>query len=89
MRSIKNIAISLVLTFASVAVCLLAGEVMLRIKNSSMKTYDIEMWRYAKELKQRSSDPDLGFDHLRSKSALLQGVKINLNSAGRFGKIGA
>lgn len=85
MRSIRSTFVSLVLTVVSVAVCLAAGEIVLRVKNSSMKTYDIEMWRYAKELKQRSSDPDLGFDHLRSKSALLQGVQINLNEAGLRG----
>lgn len=85
MAGIRNKAVSLVLTFVSVAVCLLAGEVVLRIKNSSMKTYDIEMWRYAKELKRRSSDPDLGFDHVHSKSALLQGVQINLNEVGLRG----
>jgi lysophospholipase L1-like esterase len=84
-RSIRNTLVSLGLIVVSAAVALLAGEIMLRIKNSSMKTYDIEMWRYAKELKQRSTDPDLGFDHLKSKSALLQGVRINLNEAGLRG----
>lgn len=85
MSTIRNTAISLVLILTSVAACLLTGEVVLRIKNSSIKTYDIEMWRYAKELKRHSSDPDLGFDHLRSKSALLEGVQINLNEAGLRG----
>jgi lysophospholipase L1-like esterase len=85
MRRIRSLLLSFALTVASVAVCLAAGEFVLRIKNSSMKTYDIEMWRYAKELKHRSSDPDLGFDHLRSKSALLQSVRINLNEMGLRG----
>jgi lysophospholipase L1-like esterase len=84
-RSITNTLVSLGLIVVSAAVALLAGEIVLRIKNSSMKTYDIEMWRYAKELKQRSADPDLGFDHLKSKSALLEGVQINLNEVGLRG----
>lgn len=86
MRSIRNTLVSLGLIVVSVAVTLLAGEIVLRIKNSAMKTYDIEMWRYAKELKRRTADPDLGSDHLKSRSALLQGVRINLNEAGLRGQ---
>jgi hypothetical protein len=37
----------------SIGACLCEG--MLRLKNSSMRNYDIEMWRYAKELKFRSA----------------------------------
>jgi len=69
----------------SIAVCLLAAEGMLRIKNSSMANYDIEMWRYSNELKQRSDDPALDFDHRRSQSALLQSTVIRLNSWGLRG----
>jgi len=82
---IKNIIVSLTLTAVSLALCLLVGEFVLRVKNSSMKTYDIEMWRYAKELKERSPDPDLSFDHVRSRSAVLQGVRIDLNEMGLRG----
>jgi lysophospholipase L1-like esterase len=83
--SIKSILISLGLTVASVAICLLAGEFILRVKNSSMKTYDIEMWRYARELKARSPDEDVGFVHVNSTSAVLQGVEIRINEAGLRG----
>ena len=71
----------------SVSLLLAVGlaELALRVKNSSMKTYDIEMWRYAKDLKARSSDPALDFDHVKSKSALLQGVTIRLNEWGLRG----
>ena len=58
------------------------GEAALRVKNSSMKTYDIEMWRYAKELKVRSDDSHLDFDHVKSASAVLQNVTIRLNDWG-------
>jgi lysophospholipase L1-like esterase len=81
----KAIATSVGLTLISFAVCLVMGEAVLRIKNSSMKNYDIEMWRYAKELKQLSPDQNLGFDHVRSRSALLQGVEIRINEAGLRG----
>ena len=50
-----------------------------------MTNYDIEMWRYARELKVRSGDPSLDFEHLRNKSAVLQNVDIRLNEWGLRG----
>src|SRR5712671_2323802 len=73
------------LIIVSMTAALCAGELILRVKNSSMRTYDIEMWRYAKELKVRSSDPHLDFEHVRSKSAVLQNVTIRLNEWGLRG----
>ena len=64
---------------------LVIGEGILRIKNSSMKNYDIEMWRYARELKVKSADPALDFEHLKNKSAVLQNVEIRLNEWGLRG----
>src|ERR1700676_4801415 len=73
---------SIGLTVISVTLALLAAEGALRLKNSSMTNYDIEMWRYAKELKAPSQDPALDFDHLPSRSAILQNVEIRLNDKG-------
>jgi hypothetical protein len=49
MGTIRNIIFSTILLAVSVAICATAGEVFRRLKNNSMKNYDIEMWRYAKE----------------------------------------
>lgn len=76
---------SLVMMICSATVALAIAEGALRVKNSSMNTYDIEMWRYAKELKAPSADPALDFDHVRSKSAVLQNVTIRLNEWGLRG----
>jgi lysophospholipase L1-like esterase len=76
---------SAMLVIISVGLALLAAEVTLRLKNSSMTNYDIEMWRYAKELKTSSPDPALDFDHLHSRSAILQNVEIRLNNEGLRG----
>jgi lysophospholipase L1-like esterase len=76
---------SIVLLVCSLTLAIGAGEVILRVKNSSMKTYDIEMWRYAKDLKVRSDDPALDFDHVKSRSSELQGVTIRLNEWGLRG----
>ena len=84
-KSNRNILYSITLMFFSVVVALLIAEGILRIKNSSMKNYDIEMWRYARELKVRSTDPSLDFEHLKKKFAVLQGVEIRLNEWGLRG----
>ncbi len=76
---------SLILVVFSVTVALVMGEVVLRVKNRAMNTYDIEMWRYAKELKAKSGDPELDFDHVKSKAATLQKVEIRLNEWGLRG----
>jgi lysophospholipase L1-like esterase len=51
-----------------------------------MLNYDIEMWRYAKELKRQSKNPLLGHEHVPSKTATLQSVKIRINKDGLRGK---
>jgi hypothetical protein len=83
--SLQRLLASVGLVVFSLALALGVGEIALRLKNSSMTTYDIEMWRYAKELKVRSDDPHLDFDHARSTSAVLQNVTIRLNDWGLRG----
>ena len=64
---------------------LLLSEGILRLKNSSMKNYDIEMWRYAKLLKKKSKNKLLGHEHVRSQCAMLQSVEICINNKGLRG----
>jgi lysophospholipase L1-like esterase len=85
MQSDKSILFSILGVTLTMALCLVAGEGIIRLKNSSMTNYDIEMWRYSKELKIRSPDPALDFDHLHSKSAVLQNVNLRLNEWGLRG----
>ncbi len=81
----KSIATNAVLFLISIAVALGAGELVMRLKNRSMQNYDIEMWRYAKELKTLSAEPKIGHEHLPSKSAVLQSVTIRTNQYGLRG----
>jgi hypothetical protein len=62
-----------------------AGEILLRIKNSDQRSYTIEMWRYARELKQISPDPALGHIHVPNRLARLQGTDIQINDLGLRG----
>jgi lysophospholipase L1-like esterase len=86
MKNMRSALSSLVVVAVSLAVSFVAVEILLRVKNSSMTNYDIEMWRYAKELKVKSPDPALDFDHVKSKSATLQSVEVRLNEWGLRGE---
>jgi len=60
-------------------------EGALRLKNLSMKNYEIEMWKYSMTLKTPSPDPRLGHEHLKNKEAILQSTLIRLNNRGLRG----
>lgn len=51
-----------------------------------MSNYDIEMWRYSKELKFQSNNPLLGHEHIKSSEAVLQSVNIRTNNYGLRGE---
>lgn len=76
MKKIKDILISILILFTG----LIVVELALRLINSDMRNYDIEMWKYAKELK--TQDPVLGHVHRKNKESTLQNVEIKLNSLG-------
>jgi lysophospholipase L1-like esterase len=60
----------------------LIGEALCRYFFHQSMNFDMEMWRYANTLKQKSSNPDLGHEHRPSKTAFLMGVQVDTNSHG-------
>jgi lysophospholipase L1-like esterase len=72
----KRILLNVLTALLSISIAFGLAEFVVRLKNSSMKNYDIEMWRYAKELKVRSDIDVLGHEHAPSRCALLQSVDI-------------
>lgn len=85
MQKVKSVIFSAIAMSVSMAVCLLAAEGVIRLKNSSMENYDIEMWRYANELKEKSDDPKIDFDHVKNKNVTLQKVEVRTNEQGLRG----
>ncbi len=61
-------------------------EVFLRIYNHNGANYDIEMWKYSKYLKRKSTNPIVGIEHIPLKECRLQNVWIETNSFGLRGK---
>jgi lysophospholipase L1-like esterase len=81
----REYVLQFMLAAASLLVCLVVAEGVLRLKNSSQQNYDIEMWRYAKELKTPSEIEVLGHEHLPGREATLQNTLIRINAQGLRG----
>lgn len=82
----KEFVFSLSLIIISTSISLVFVELVIRSKNSKMNNYDVEMWRYANQLKQKSTNTVLDFEHIKDKKVNLQNVLIRLNKYGLRGK---
>jgi lysophospholipase L1-like esterase len=88
-RRWKTFVLATTSVLVALAVSVAAAEGILRLKNASMKDYDIEMWRYARELKVASPIPRLGHEHIPNADAILQSIEIRTNAWGlRGGPVG-
>ena len=67
----------------SILFSLVFCEALLRVKHSLVPNYDIEMWRYAKELKKQVDDNNIGHVHRENKSGIFQVVNIKINNFGQ------
>ena len=81
----KSVMLNGVILLVSTLFILGTTEGLLHLKNSNMQNYDIEMWRYSKEIKTISKNTVLGHEHQLSKQALLQSVLIRTNNFGLRG----
>jgi lysophospholipase L1-like esterase len=78
----KRFLIRVFLVTISVVVSFFLFEAVARLFNYAGRNYDIEMWKYAVELKRLSSNPTLGIEHIPNKTARLQNTVISINSMG-------
>jgi lysophospholipase L1-like esterase len=69
----------------TVIIMAFALEGIFIFQNANGKNYDIEMWKYSRNLKFISPYKALGHEHIPSKSAKLQNVDISINSLGMRG----
>ena len=44
--------------------------------------FDLEMWKYARDLKQTSEYAEMGHEHAANRSGIYMGVPVSINSAG-------
>ena len=81
----KKNFLNILVSIFSLLLIFIIIEMGLRIKNKFVIDYDIEMWRYSKELKVKSNDKEINHEHKKNSSAILQNVEISINSKGMRG----
>lgn len=59
-----------------------AAEVVCRLVFIRVVTYDVEMWRYAREVKVSGLTPGLRFEHMPNAHTHLMGVDVVINADG-------
>jgi lysophospholipase L1-like esterase len=59
-----------------------AGEIAVRVVYAGGRDFTLEMWKYARKLKQVSPDPLLAHVHRPGSRARLMGVDVSINSRG-------
>ena len=62
--------------------CIGAGEITVRLLYHHLSNYNMEMWRYACDIKKPLSRSDLPFHHFPNKAGTYYGVKIQTDSLG-------
>lgn len=78
----KSIVLNAVLSAVSLVAIALVVEVGFRLYIAQNIVYDVEMHKYAKKLKQRSSIAGLTHEHRPGSSAKLMGTEVRINEVG-------
>lgn len=67
-----------------VTLLLLAGALELYVRwfIDDGKNFNIEMWKYARDIKRRSDDPLIGHEHRPNAHSFLMGVEVRTNAYG-------
>jgi hypothetical protein len=80
-----KIAFNTLLILAASLLCFLALEGLTRLVLDDGMLYELEMWKYAREIKVRDPRPDIGHRHRRQAEADLMGVKVQTDPRGLRG----
>jgi lysophospholipase L1-like esterase len=78
----RNHAFWLLMTIISFALITIIIELFVRAFLDNGTQFDLEMWKYARDIKQIASDPLTGHEHRPNSQASLMGVDVKINSKG-------
>ncbi len=78
----KNVIFALLLAGLSLLLMLGGVELYVRVTQTDGKNFDIEMWRYARDMKKVSDIPGMGHRHVPNTSGVYMGVPVTINSVG-------
>lgn len=84
--NLKNLIVRLLAIFIILIVILVIGEVLIRVYLHFNTAYDIEMTKYALNLKKDSDNKLIGHVHRPNKSMELMDVMVDINSDGHRDK---
>jgi lysophospholipase L1-like esterase len=79
---LRRAAGNLIAIAVGLAVAVGLAELVVRVAFRGSVDFDVEMWKYATQIKRPSDDPRVVFEHRPDGSALLMGVKVTTNSLG-------
>lgn len=79
---LRRFALYLTTILVATACAALLVEATVRLVIDDGLQFDLEMWKYAKEIKVPSQDPAIGHEHRPNTSAHLMGVDVTINSLG-------
>ncbi|SEP48256.1 GDSL-like Lipase/Acylhydrolase family [Rhodospirillales bacterium URHD0017] len=80
-----KVALNLLLILVASLLCLFAAEGLTRLVLDDGMLYELEMWKYAREVKMRDPRPDLGHRHRPQAEARLMNVDVRTDSRGLRG----
>ena len=80
-----KVAFNILLIVVASIVCLFAVEGLIRLILDDGMLYELEMWKYARDVKVRDPRPDLGHRHRPNAEAQLMGVDVRTSSQGLRG----
>lgn len=78
----RRLAFDVLAIILSLSAIFLVIETYVRVIADDGMQYDLEMWKYARDVKQLSADPLLAHEHAPNRTAVLMGVDFQTNSKG-------
>jgi hypothetical protein len=72
----------LLMLLGSGVLAALSIELFVRVLIDDGMQYDLEMWKYARDLKEVATNPLIGHEHRPNSEARLMGVDVDINSKG-------
>ena len=78
----RRILSNLLATLVSLVITAAGLELLTRLVADDGMQFDLEMWKYARDVKQPAADPLIGHEHAPNRQARLMGVDFRTNSQG-------
>ncbi|MGB0085985.1 MAG: SGNH/GDSL hydrolase family protein [Rhodomicrobiaceae bacterium] len=78
----KKVVFPALLTLVCLVITVGFAELAVRFVIDNGTQYDLEMWKYARDVKIVSADPKIGHEHGANREATLMGVDVKTNSMG-------